>query len=85
MIIALADLLEAEGRSLRRALLRTGLGLAVLAAAAVLALGGVLLCVWAGYQLLLTLWGPVAAALVIGVFMISTASICIWIVIRLNR
>jgi hypothetical protein len=67
-------------------MLRTGWGLAVLGIAAVIALAGLLMCFWAGYQYLSTLWGPIAAALVIGLSLIFFAGVIVWTVFRrLNR
>ena len=81
----MTDLIEAEGRSLRRALLRSSAGLAILGVAAVIALAGILLCLWAGYQYLQTLWGPILTSLAVGIFMLVLSGVLIWIVIRLNR
>jgi hypothetical protein len=63
-------------------MLRTGSGLAVIGIAAVLALAGLLLCFWVGYQYLATLWGPIIAALVIGLTLIIVAGIIAWTVFR---
>jgi hypothetical protein len=63
-------------------MLRTGTGLAVLSIAAVLALAGLLLCFWAGYQYLASLWGPITASLVIGVSLIVIAGVIVWAVFR---
>jgi len=67
-------------------MLRTGWGLAVLGIAGVLAVAGLLMCFWAGYQYLATIWGPIIAALVIGLSLILVAGIIVWTVFRsLNR
>jgi hypothetical protein len=63
-------------------MLRTGSGLAILGIAAVLALAGLLLCFWAGYQYLALLWGPIIAALVVGLALIFVAGIIVWTVFR---
>ncbi len=70
---------------LRHSVLRTGIGLAGVVVAAVLALVGIGLCLWAVYQYLITLWGSITTAAMVGIFMIMIASILTWIVIRLNR
>lgn len=66
-------------------MLRTGSGLAILSIAAVLAVAGLLLCFWAGYQYLALLWGPIASALVVGLSLIFVAGVIVWTVFRLNR
>ena len=50
--------------------------------AAVLALAGLLLCFWAAYQYLAILWGPIAAALVVGLSLIVVAGFISWIMFR---
>jgi hypothetical protein len=77
--------LEAEGRLLRRTVMRTGAGLAVLMAAALVLFVGVAFCLWAAYQALAVQLGPVNAALVIGVLMLLLAGLMIWTAIRLAR
>lgn len=84
-MIAVADLLEAEGRALRYATLRTGIGLACLLMAAVIVLGGFALCLWACYQWFSSSMGPVAAKAVIGLFMVAVAGGLAWTAIRINR
>ena len=84
-IIALADLLEAEGRLLRRTVMHTGAGLTVLAVGALLLFGGLGCCLWAAYQALALKLGTVIAALLIGVLMLLVAGLIIWTVIRLAR
>lgn len=84
-IIALVDLLEAEGRVLRSTVMRTGVGLACLAVAALLTFAGLGLCLWAAYQGLAAQVGPASAALVIGVLTLLLAGLMAWTAIRLTR
>ena len=79
------DLLETEGRVLRSAVIRTGVGLACLVAAALLAIIGLGFCLWAAYQGLAAQMGPASAALIIGVLMLLLAGLMAWTAIRLSR
>lgn len=84
-MIALAELLEAEGRALRQATLRTGIGLACLLIAAVVLLVGLGFCLWAGYQWLSMAMSPIAAKGLIGLLMVAMAGGLAWTAIRINR
>ena len=77
--------MEAEGRALRRTTIRTGMGLAILAAAGLLVLMGLGFCLWAAYQGLAGQLGPVNAAYLIGLVMLLLAGLMAWIAIRLSR
>ncbi len=70
---------------LRSTVMRTGIGLACLAVAALLAFAGIGLCLWAAYQGLVVQIGPISAALMIGVLMLLLAVSMAWIAIRLTR
>lgn len=85
MIIAVADLLEAEGRALRRGTLRTGAGLACLWAAALLLVAGLGLCLWALYQWLSLVVGSIVGALLIGGILLILSGGLVWTVMRLSR
>ena len=65
--------------------MRTGVGLAALAVAALLLAVGMGFCLWAAYLGLLAQVGSVNAALIIGVLMILLAGLMAWIAIRLSR
>ena len=84
-IIALTDLFEAEGRLLRRNVMRAGAGLAVLLVAALLGFVGLAFCLWAAYQGLVIQLGALEAALAVGVVMLLLAGLMTWIAIRLSR
>lgn len=70
---------------LRRTVMRTGAGLAILIVAALVLFAGLGMCLWAAYQGLSAQVGPVSAALVIGVLMLLLAGLMIWTAIRLTR
>ncbi|MEW5756785.1 MAG: phage holin family protein [Pseudomonadota bacterium] len=84
-IIALMDLLEAEGRELRRTVMRTGIGLVCLAVAGLVAVIGLCFCLWAVYQALAAMVGPATAAMIVGLLMLSLAGLIAWIAMRLAR
>ena len=71
--------------ALRRAIVRTALGVACLGAATVLVLGGVGYCLWAAYQGLALTVGAINAALIIGLLMLMLAGIMVWTARRLTR
>lgn len=64
LVIAFFDLVEAEGRVLRRQTVRVGIGLGCVGLALFIALIGVAFLLWGGYQLLLLWLSPATAALV---------------------
>jgi hypothetical protein len=77
--------MEAEGRMLRRTVMRTGAGLAILAVAGLLVFVGLGLCFWVAYQGMAAQLGSTNAALLIGVLMLLLAGLMAWIAIRLTR
>lgn len=84
-MIALADLLEAEGRALRHATLRTGIGLMLLLSAVLILVAGLVLCLWGAYQWLSLSIGGIGAKVVIGLMMLAVAGGMVWTAIRINR
>ncbi len=74
-IIALLDLLEAEGRLLRHSVTRTGAVLALIGVAAALLLGALLLMLWSLYQFLEPRVGTPAAGLFTGLAMLVPAAL----------
>jgi hypothetical protein len=84
-VIAVADLLEAEGRALRRGALRTGMGLACLGVAAVLLVAGICFCLWALFQWLVVVVGMPGAALLVGITFLLIAGGLAWTATRLSR
>ncbi len=84
-MIALADLLEAEGRELRRNIARLGQSYALNSVASVLAAGGALLILWAFYQSMVMAMGPVMGALITGVVGLLCAGVMLWLAQLINR
>ena len=84
-MIAFAELLEAEGRSFRRATARTGAGLALTVLAALAAALGLALLLWALFRGLAVYWGATGAAVVTGVAALLVAGLLAWIAKRLVR
>jgi len=85
LVIALADLLEAEGRSLRRAAARLGGSMVLFAVAGLLAVAGLCLCLWGIYQYLAVSLGAVSAALLTGIASLAVAGGVLWIGQRISR
>lgn len=85
IIIALTDLAEAEGRALRRAIFRTGWGLACMLVMGLLVAGGLGLCLWASYQYMAGQLGHIEAALLAGVASLLLGGGFAWLAIRLSR
>ena len=84
-MVAVFDLLESEGRTLRRNVMRSGAGLALITVAALLALASVGLCVFGAYQFLLTVFDPAVAALITGGTTLLFSLVILWIGIQLGR
>lgn len=81
----MADLLEAEGRALRQATMRTGIALACLLVAAGVLLAGAGLLLWGCYQWLSAAIGGIGAKAIIGLFMVAVAGGLAWTAIRISR
>jgi hypothetical protein len=79
------DLIEAEGRSLRRAVMRLGVGLGLLMVAAAVAVAGLLLVVAAVYLGLEPQVGPAWAALIVGMLLLFGSGGLLWIAHRVSR
>lgn len=78
-MIALADLVEAEGRELKMQAARLSRSLALLVFAMLLAAGGAGLLLWAIYQSVSRSLGSTGAALVSGLVGLATAGVVIWL------
>lgn len=76
---------EAEGRALRRAVLRLGHGFALMVVITLLMAAGSGLLLWALYQYLTAAIGPPATALLTGIVALVAAGILAWIVHRIAR
>ena len=79
LAIALADLVEAEGRSLRRNIVRVGNSLTLIAIAVLLAAAGAGMLLWALYQSLAAAVGSALGALLTGLAGLIAAVILSWI------
>lgn len=84
-VIAIAELAEAEGRSLRRAAARLGQGMGMLAVATFLAVAGACLVLWGIYQYIETTFTPASSALLTGLFALLLAGGLAWIVHRITH
>lgn len=71
----MADLVEAEGRSLRHWLMRLSWGLAFIAGAALLAMTAFGFVLWGLYQYLAWATDPAAAALLVGLIAFALAGL----------
>ncbi len=85
VFIALADLLEAEGRALRHATVRTALAVGCVGTLFMFMWVGFGFCAWAGYQYLLVRSDPIIAALVCGLLILFFSGVLTWQVKRLMR
>jgi len=84
-VIALTDLMEAEGRLLRRSTIRTVIAAGCIGVTVLLALVGAGFFLWAGYRYLLPLTGPVTARLICGLVVLCLAGLMAWLTRRLTR
>lgn len=85
MVIALVDLVEAEGRLLRNKAMCLGIGLVLVAAAAVLALIGLGCWVWAMYLVFGNWFAPPAAAGSAGLIALAGAGVLLWLAKKFVR
>ena len=53
--------------------------------AALIALGGIVMCIWAGFQYLTVLLGPILATVSAGLVMLIIASVLLWTAFKLSR
>ena len=85
LLIALCELIEAEGRALRHSLMRTGASLALLLVSAVLGLVGLGFCLWGAYLYLGTKLDAPLATLATGSLTLLLSAGVLWIALRLGR
>lgn len=78
-MIALAELVEAEGRELRAQASRLSRSLALVVLAILLAAGGAGLLLWAIYQSVSASLGPAGGALVSGLVGLVAAGVVAWV------
>lgn len=84
-IIALTDLLEAEGRSLRLWVVRLGWGIVLMAGAGILGLTSFGFLLWGIFQYLEWATGPAAAALLMAFIALALAGLLAWLTKWLTR
>lgn len=84
-MIALLELVEAEGRDLRQATMKTGQALVLLLVATFFLVAGAGLVVWALYQYLLTLTTPAAAAALVGLLAMVSGGGLLWLSRKRSR
>lgn len=85
LVISLLDLLEAEGRALRSAVLHVGLGLGLLVIAVGMLMVSMAFLLWSAYQFV-SLWlGPGVAALAMSLLALLIALLIMYLVKWLNR
>ena len=85
LVIAFLDLLEAEGRQLRRSALDLGLSLGVVVLAMVVGGVAVGFFLWGVYQLLLTWFAPPVTAFLMSLLALVLALVLLGIARWLNR
>jgi len=85
LIIAVADLLEAEGRTLRRQTTRLGWGLALIVLSCLLAGVGFGLWLWGLFEHAAQAFGEADAALVTGTVAVVLAGGVAWLIRHLTR
>lgn len=84
-VIAIADLVEAEGRALRQGAVLVGWALALIVLATALLLFGVGLWIWALYLLAETVLPAWLAAALTGAIILGTAGVIAWMSARIVR
>jgi hypothetical protein len=84
-LLAIIDLFEAEGRRLRRGVLRVQIGIILLCVTATLFLGGAGLLVWALLQALSTQMSPPLASLLSGFTALGGGGCILWLALRIVR
>jgi multisubunit Na+/H+ antiporter MnhG subunit len=84
-VIGLLELMEAEGRALRRAVVRTGMGLGLLLVAVGLILTGLGFLMAATYMALAVWLGAPWAAFAVGVAALLLAVLLVWLAQRMTR
>ena len=62
-----------------------GIGLALMLCACAFAVVGGVVCLWAGYEYLVTVLDQTLAAFIIGMCAIAVAGVCVWAARRLTH
>lgn len=85
LVIAFFDLLEAEGRTLRRQTMRVGWGLAFVVLTLAIAMVALVFFLWGVYQYAAVWLGPPAAALLMALLALVLALFTAWLAVRWSR
>lgn len=85
LVIAFFDLVEAEGRTLREATMRVGVGLSCVIIAMIIGLAAVAFFLWGIYQLVLVWFSPPVAALLMSLLALVLALITLAVAKWLTR
>lgn len=85
LIVRLADLLEAEGRALRKSVVKVSVALSLALAAGLIAVAGVSLLGWALFAALRYGVGAPAAAAICGALLLATSTWAFLIAHRMGR
>jgi hypothetical protein len=85
LVIAFLDLIETMTRSLRRAVVNLGWGLAFIVIAALLILASAVFFLWGLYQYFAALLSPVASAFIVSLVALALAALAGWIANRRVR
>ena len=84
-LIAVANLIEAEGRTLRRSVMRVVIGCLLILVSIAFLIAGFGFVTWCIYLLTLKAVGPALAAFLSGIFTLVVASILVGLAMLLNR
>jgi hypothetical protein len=85
LVIAFLNLIEAEARTLRRAVVNLGWGLAFIVIAALLILASAVFFLWGLHQYFAALLSPVASAFIVSLASLALAAVAGWIAYRRVR
>lgn len=85
LIVALTELVEAEGRALRHSVHRAGWSLALIGLTAIFIAAGVALCLWALHLFMASRIGDAGATLIIGIIALIVAGGFAWTAVKMNR
>jgi hypothetical protein len=85
LVIAFFDLVEAEGRTLRQATMRVGVGLSCVIIAMLIGIAAVAFFLWGVYQLILVWVSPPLAALLMALLALVLAMITLGVAKWLTR
>ena len=82
LVVRVADLVEAEGRSLRRGLIEIVTGIVIFIAGVALCGAGVVMLLIGSWQMLANVWGNGPASLFVGALGVVLGGSLAWVMIR---